>query len=110
MDERGKRKRAKVSQQRPTNRLDPTTGEPICKTTCKTNNPSTEVQHLVNKHLRQNFESARPMHEKSVRQRASEQIKSDVYTAQCATVVESLDKLGTATATVAEDLDTAATV
>ena len=44
------------------------------------------------------------MHEKSQRKEASEQIKSDVYTAQCAAVVESLDKLGTATA-AAVDMD-----
>jgi hypothetical protein len=38
---------------------------------------------------------------------ASEQIKSDVYMAQCAAVVESLDKLGTATAAADTDHATA---
>ena len=47
----------------------------------------------------------RPLHEKSQRKEASEQIKSDVYTAQCAAVVESLDKPGMATA-AAVDMET----
>ena len=108
MDEQGKRKRAKVSQQRATNQTDPVTGEPICKTVCKTNNARTEVQHLVNTQLRQHFQAARPLHEKSARQVTNETIKWDMYTAQCAGVVESLEKLGPATAGVATDMDTAA--
>ena len=98
VDEHGKRKRAKVSQERPTGLLDPTTGDAICKTTIRPINASVEVQHLENTRLRQRFECARPLHEKSQRRKASEHIKSDVYMAQCAAVVESLDKLGTVTA------------
>jgi len=110
VDAQGKRKRAKISQERPTNQVDPTTGDVICKTTIRPINASVEVQHLENTHLRQQFECARPLHEKSQRKEATEQIKSDVYMAQCAAVVESLDKLGTATAGAAgaEDMNTAA--
>ena len=100
LDANGKRKRAKVSQQRPTSQLDPTTGEAICRTTIRPVNEGIEVQHLVNTHLRQQFECDRPLDEKSQRQVASEQIKSDGFKAQCAAVVESLDKFGSATAAV----------